>query len=323
METDRGVLKQMKKLRAAFFTEAGTSRGMGHLVRSYCISQEFEKIGFDVSFFLDSDINFSKTFNNIIYFKWKKFNISDFYDVIFIDSYEANLNIYKAISQTCKTPVYIDDFKRLDYPAGVILNFSPNAKNTFYKTKNDNNIYLLGLKYIPIRDEFLHLRRDKKNQIFIMLGGTDVANLSVELAHLLECINIKKIIVSNDKNTMVHLQKYNNVDVLYKPSDTKLIQAMANSSIAISTASMATYELAYLKIPTVIIAVSKNQEIGMHQLIKHKLALGFVSIKNISWKSDIKMKIKHALNHESCEIDNHIDGNGVKNTVNKILELTI
>lgn len=312
----------MKNLRIAFFTEAGTSRGMGHLVRSYSISKQFKKLGLNTSFFLDSDIPFDDKFDNIIYFKWQDLNINSPYDIIFIDSYEASIEIYNTISKACRTAVYIDDFKRLDYPKGVILNFSPEANNSFYKKKDDKNKYLLGLNYIPIRDEFLILKTDKKEQIFIMLGGSDVANLSVELAELLDYVNVKKVIVSNNKITAEQLRQYNNIDVLYNPSDSDLIQAMANSSMAISTASMTTYELAYLKIPTLIIAVSENQEIGMPELIKHNIACDFVSIKNKTWTNDLKNKVKHTLCKKNHEINSHIDGHGLKNIANEILELT-
>lgn len=310
----------MNNRNIAFFTEAGSSRGMGHLVRSYTIAKKFKQLGFNVYFFLDSDINFDDKFDDLINFKWKDFKINSHYDIIFIDSYEASKEIYDVVSNSCQIPVYIDDFKRLDYPAGVILNFSPEANNSFYKKKNDKNKYLLGLKYIPIRDEFLNIKIDKQDKIFIMLGGYDVANLSIELAELLNHVNVKKVVVSNNAITAKQLRQYNNIDVLYKPSDNDLIQAMANSSMAISTASMATYELAYLKIPTVILAVSKNQEIGMPQLIKHNIAFNFISIRNNTWKHNLKNKVLDSL-HKKHEINNHIDGYGIKNIVNEILEL--
>lgn len=315
-----GLLIYMKNIRIAFYTEAGYSRGMGHLVRSYTIAKKFKQLGFNVSFFLDSDINYDKQFDDLIHFKWESFKINNHYDIIFIDSYEANIEIYNTISKACTTPVYIDDFKRLDYPTGAILNFSPEANDTFYNNKIHKYNYLLGLKYIPIRDEFLDLKIDKKKQIFIMLGGADVANLSLQLIDLLNNINIKKVIVCNNK-TAHQLQQYNNVELLYKPSDNDLIQAMGNSSLAISTASMTTYELAFLKIPALIIAVSRNQEIGMPQLIKHHIAKDFVSIKHDGWKNELNRKVKRLIDTKHDEMNNYIDGNGSNNIINAILEL--
>ena len=322
MASCRRLLTKMNSVRIAFYTEAGMTRGMGHLVRSYCIASKFKQLGFDVTFFLDSDTNFDDKFDGITYFNWQNLSINVGYDIILIDSYEANIENYQLIAASCKTPVYIDDYERLHYPTGTIINFSPNANDSFYKHKNIHSNYLLGLKYIPIRDEFLTIQPIKQKQIFIMLGGADVANLSYELIIALNDISIKKVIVCNNEKNANALQKLNNVCVLYKPLNSELIQAMANSCLAISTASMTTYELAFLKIPAVIIAVSKNQEIGMPQLIKHHIAQCFVSITEESWKRDLKYKVKTLLHKAESNINNQIDGNGTNNIVSAVLELT-
>lgn len=317
------LLTYMKSKRIAFYSEAGASRGMGHLVRSYCIAKKFKQLGFDIHFFLDSEINFDDKFDGMSYFKWQNLHINIHYDIIFIDSYEANLDHYQLIAESCQKPVYIDDYKRLNYPAGTILNFSPDANDSFYKHKNKQHNYLLGLEYIPIRDEFLMLKKTKQKQIFIMLGGADVTNLSTELIVTLNDINIKKVIVCNNEKNANSLQKLNNVTVLYKPLNNELVKAMANSSLAISTASMSTYELAFLNIPTIIIAVSNNQEIGLPQLIKHNIAEDFISITDRNWKKDLISKVQGLLNKTDNKVNNQIDGNGANNIVRAVLELTI
>lgn len=121
-------------LKVAFFTEAGTNIGMGHLVRSYTLYEKFSE-NFDTDFFLDSDVDFSNNFSNIKKFQWDSFFLEKKYDVIFIDSYLASSEIYSLVSKSCKLTVYIDDFGRIDYPKGIILNFAPEAKELFLKKK--------------------------------------------------------------------------------------------------------------------------------------------------------------------------------------------
>jgi len=311
----------MRDIHAAFFTEAGRSRGMGHLIRSFAISRELQSLGVKISFFLDSDISFDEKFKGITYFSWDQFNLLDDYDIVFIDSYEADIGIYLQVSHSCKVAVYLDDFKRLDYPKGVILNFAPDADVLFYKDKKEGFHYLLGLEYLPIRSEFASVKRTKRDQLFIMLGGSDTANLSLDMADALKDIKVKKVIVSNNVDTVNLLSKYLDVEVLYKPSDEQLIKTMASSSLAISTASMSAYELAYLKIPTIITAVAENQETGALQFVKHNLSNGFVSIKGDSWKADVQSKIRSMLGRKSFHIDNAIDGNGVSNIATEVLKL--
>jgi len=314
-------IKNMKDIRAAFFTEAGYSRGMGHLIRSFAISEKFKSLGVKTFLFLDSDVSFDDKFNDVTYFSWKDFKLTEDYDIIFIDSYEADIEVYYKISSACKAAVYVDDFKRINYPRGVILNFSPEAGKTFYRHREEGYTYLLGLKYIPIRGEFIDVKASKKEQIFIMLGGSDTANLSLELIHSLKDVAIKKLIVSNDSDIVSSLKKYKDVEVLHKPLDVQLVKAMASSAIAISTASMSTYELAYLKIPTIIIAVAKNQEMGVAQFIKYNIASDFVSIKNKDWQCDLESKVKRIFYQDNHDINQSIDGKGTENIAYEILEL--
>ena len=311
----------MKDIQVAFFTEAGYSRGMGHLIRSFAISEKFKELGIKVFLFLDSDMSFDDRFKGLISFVWKEFELMEDYDIIFIDSYEADIGVYQKISEACKVPVYIDDFKRLDYPKGVILNFSPESGKNFYRYKNEGYTYLLGLKYIPIRGDFINLEVSKKEQIFIMLGGSDIANLSLEVIHCLKDVSIKKVIVSNDSHVVNSLKKYKNVKVLHKPLDVHLVEAMASSTIAISTASMSAYELAYLKIPTIIIAVAKNQEMGLKKFIKYNIANDFLSIKNKDWQCDLKSMVKRVYSQDTHNINKSIDGKGTENIAYEILEL--
>ena len=311
----------MKNISAAFFTEAGCLRGMGHLIRSFSIAKKFKSLGFETSLFLDSDVNFNDKFKDVSYFNWTSFELIDNYDIIFIDSYEADISIYHKIANACKVAVYIDDFKRLDYPKGVILNFAPDADKVFYKIKEDKHIYLLGLNYIPIRDDFLMIKASKKEHIFIILGGSDIANLSLTMIEALKEITIKKVIISNNAETKKALKNYKNVEVLSQPSDTQLAKAMVNSIMAISTASMSAYELSYFRIPTIIIAVAQNQETGVLQFMKNGIVNDYVSIKNEAWQDNIKNKVERILYQGKKKSGQIIDGNGTKNIVQETLEL--
>ena len=289
---------------------------MGHLIRCHTIYTAFKSLGINSYFFLESDMDFSYKFSDINYFKWDGFILDDAYDVIFIDSYEANTEVYKLIANSCKLAVYLDDFKRLHYPKGVILNFSPDADTLLYKHKEKIHTYLLGLAYIPIRDEFSALAPTKKNQLFIMLGGNDTENLSVSICEYLQDLPIKKVVVTNKQNDALLLSKLKNTKVLFKPSDQALIAEMANSSAAVSTASMTLYELAYLQIPTIIVAVSENQEIGALALLKHKIVSKYVSVKASDWLYELKMGIENIQ-----PVQRIIDAHGTQRIINKIMEL--
>lgn len=307
-------------MKIAFFTEAGSEKGMGHLIRCQTIANEFEQNNIEINFFLDSDINYDYKFKNLTYFKWEELNINIHYDVIFIDSYEATEDIYNNLQKKTNLVIYIDDFERIDYPKGIIINFAPDSKELFFKNRNKDSEYLLGLDYIPIRKEFLKYKNLKKEKkLFIMLGGSDTANLSLNIIEALKDIDIKKVIVSNNEITSNKLSKYDNVKVLFQSNDDELIKEMATSSYAISTASMSLYELSFLQIPTIIIAVSQNQITGVSQMLKNKLAISYVDTMRLNWEKNISFQLKNLMEYKQI-VDNQIDGLGVKRIYEYIIK---
>ena len=152
-----------------------------------------------------------------------------------------------------------------------------------------------------------------------MLGGSDTANLSLNIIEALKDIDIKKVIVSNNEITSNKLSKYDNVKVLFQSNDDELIKEMATSSYAISTASMSLYEFSFLQIPTIIITVSQNQITGVSQMLKNKLAISFVDIMKLNWDKNIANQLK-LLVKDNKVLAKQIDGLGVKRIYEYIIK---
>lgn len=310
----------MPLLKVAFFTEAGSTRGMGHLMRCYAIYEYFKKNNHTVKFFLDSDVNYNYKFEKINYFTWCNFFIDQKYDIIFIDSYLADIKVYEMISAEANIAVFIDDYARLNYPKGTILNFAPKAMD-FFKNKLPYHIYLLGLKYLPLRKQLNDIKTNKRNQIFISLGGSDIKNYSYEVIDTLQYIGLPLIITVNDYDMANKIALCHNTHIIFRPSDEELIISMQESSMAISTASMTLYELAYLNIPSIIIAASKSQTIGANQLIQYKLAYALLDMESTKWKTTLKNYV-NALSNKPFDMDKKlIDGKGVERIYNTIKDL--
>lgn len=310
----------MDGLSAAFFTEAGSKRGMGHLVRSYTLFEKFKQNGVTADFFLDSDLNYDCQFDDIKYFNFLDFKVTKRYDVIYVDSYEARKKVYEELSSVSKVSIYMDDYERLSYPPGIIVNIAPDAKSLYFKERDKRSNYLLGLKYLPIREGILKEKKRKKSQIFIMLGGADIKGLSLRVLESLECVDEKKVIVINDRKLLDEINYIKGVNVLYRPPNDVLMKNMAKSRLAITTASMGVYELHYLRVKTVIIAINDNQVSGAKQLIKHKIANGFVNIKNRNWEKEIAGKIS-VLSRSKGEKPLLIDGRGSERIFNYVQQL--
>ena len=310
----------MPQLKVAFFTEAGSTRGMGHLMRCYALYDYFKKQSHIVDFFLDSDINYDYKLQKIHYFTWENFFLDEKYDIIFIDSYLAPRIIYEIMADNAKIPIFIDDYARIDYPRGVILNFSPNAED-FFPNKNPIHTYLLGLKFLPLRPELNIVQPKKREQIFISLGGSDIKNYSYEIVKALQHMNIPLIVTINDYDIANQIALYENTHILFKPSDEEFVMSMKESTIAITTASMTVYELAFMQIPTIIIAVSEDQLIGSKQLIEHSLAFKLLNMDDIEWSKTLEYYLLGLFNTPFFPSKHLVDGKGVERIYETIKDL--
>lgn len=309
----------MSQINVAFLTEAGSKRGMGHLVRCYAIYEYFKEQGCKADFFLDSDVNYSIRFNNLQYFSWDKLVLSNKYDIAFIDSYVASKEIYKKISQKSKIAVYLDDEARLEYPKGVVLNFAYNAEDLH--SNNNDNKYLLGIKYVPLRKTLLEGREEKKRQIFICLGGSDVKNLTYNIVSKLQDLNIPLVVIVNNEAVAKKIALLNNTQVLCRPLQKEFASSMQSSSIAITTASMTLYELCFLNIPAIVVPINDNQASGALEFLKHGLAYKKVDIYETNWSETLLSDIKMLLQSPFKPNSRLIDGQGCKRIYSELKEL--
>jgi len=74
-------------------------------------------------------------------------------DILLIDSYLAPEGVYEFLHEVAKVPAYYDDFRRIEYPCGIIVNGNIHAEEINYPEK-DCSIHLLGTEYLPLRKEF-------------------------------------------------------------------------------------------------------------------------------------------------------------------------
>lgn len=257
------------------FTESGKNIGLGHLTRCLSVYEAFEEKNLFPQIIVKSDIDLESILTNKNYsnLDWIKnsdsiLNIISENDIVIIDSYLADVEVYKKISDKVKLFAFFDDYNRLKYPKGILINGSIFANEIEYE-KNENIEYLLGLDYIPIRKEFCINENKVINKniesIIIIFGGNDIKNLTpIILDKLcLEFPNItKNVIVNSSFNNLEQIKTIsdNKTNIIFSPSVKELKKIMLESDIAISAAGQTLYELASVGTPTIMVAVAENQE---------------------------------------------------------------
>lgn len=325
-------------MKVFILTEGGKDIGLGHITRCTSIYQAFEEVDIQPQLIVNSNETVQDLLKdkNCKVFDWLNDSKSLFAtvenaDIVFIDSYMADYDLYEKISNIVKKAVYFDDEIRINYPKGFVLNGAIGAEQMPYPKKKGIT-YLLGYQYAPLRREFWDVPaksiRDNIETAMITFGGADMHNLTPKVLKLLIDAYpklLKKVIVAKCFKNIAEIErlKDNNTELIYYPDTAEMKKVMLESDIAISACGQTLYELARVGIPTIGICVAANQL----QNIEGWQKLGL--LEYIGWYSDenLEQRLKSSLRYlANKRIRMHIseirkeviDGQGHKRIINAI-----
>ncbi|MGO9014984.1 MAG: PseG/SpsG family protein [Dissulfurispiraceae bacterium] len=262
------------ELKVFIVTEGGDRIGFGHITRCLSLYQAFEASGVLPEFVVYGDASIDDVLKNMRYkrLNWhehKERILSSINgsDIAIIDSYLADLNFYREVSDSARVPVYIDDNKRVDYPKGVVVNGSISAELLHYPSR-EHIAYLLGPEYIPQRKEFWNVPdkeiREKVESIMITFGGDDPRNITPAVLRLLVTrypLIAKNVIIGRGYRNADEIKTAadGRTELIYFPGAEGMKSVMLESDLAISAGGQTLYELARVGVPAVVVAVADNQ----------------------------------------------------------------
>jgi len=288
-------------VKVTILTEGGRDTGYGHITRCTSVYQAFEERGIKSQLIVNGDETIEDLLKGKNYkvFNWLDdqqllFEILDNVNIVFIDSYLAEHDIYERISEQVETAVYFDDDLRIDYPKGFVLNGAIFAEELPYPKKEDVT-NLLGTMYTPIRREFWDtppkLIRREVEMLMVTFGGSDMCNVTPKVQKVLNKTYLylqKKLIVTRFFANMSEVKKLQdkNTELIYEPDAIELKEIMQECDIAISAGGQTLYELARVGVPTIGICIAQNQL----QNLKGWSKSGF--LEYIGWYNDKDIQSK-------------------------------
>jgi len=321
-------------------TEGGTDKGFGHIIRCTSICQCFEDLGIYVKLCINSDGSERKIIGKTDYVlcdwlsRWKEIDDKlDKYDIVFVDSYLADLSIYENIIKHDVILVCIDDNCRIRYPDhSIVLNSNVHANNIF-KEKNPNITYMLGCKYTMLRKSFWKLPfyfiKKSVSDILITLGGISYRKFVTDVVKNLQTYyhfwTYHIIVPDRDYDFYNSLFAVNYVNLYRDLNGYDMMNLITRSDLCISAGGQALYELARVGIPTIGICVADNQLNNLNELAN----AGFVKYVGKHTDDDIFRKIISAANelspqHERSERfkngRNIVHGYGAKKVCEFLME---
>lgn len=321
------------------FTEGGGKVGLGHISRCTALYDEAVRQGIPVELFILST-GFEDNKNNILksrkcsFVNWQdsEYLQSDVKknDLCIVDSYLAPIEIYELIARQARKVVYIDDYGRLDYPQGIVVNPSLSAEGIEYKQKQNVN-YLLGERYIILRTPFLGKKKKKFNkrvdQVLITLGGADPLNLTASITNLFSEkypeLNFS-IVFGKQTQLSAQLKHCKNIKIHHNLTGEKMYDSMRKADIAISGAGQTIYELMSLNIPFICIKTADNQDnniYGLKKLIDEKLIIDGLQndFEDVLLEAFARIKEIRESRHFMNQTDAVIDGLGVQRIIKNLL----
>lgn len=266
---------------ALILTEGGKKFGFGHLTRSLAFVQGLQQHRTvknpKISFVVNGDQMAQKFLRKQgirpILLDWVRYRekISESIktaDLILIDSYQAPAALYSFIARLNPQAVVlaIDDFKRIDYDADLVINPSVYGdqihypKNVYGKGRPQ---YALGKDYIIIRREFWPrekkiIHREIKN-ILITLGGMEHGRLMERISRFISknYPSFKLHVVTAQNNLKFKTQ---NVKFYSNLSAIAIKKLFGQTDLCISGSGQTLYELVRCGTPTLGICLADNQQ---------------------------------------------------------------
>ncbi len=274
----------------AFRVDAGPKIGIGHLMRCIALANAFpyedrilfiskpkrsvikklgntgyEMIAIDENISYEDEVRFVKKIleeNGIDIF------IGDTYQVD--SSHDIDEKYMLEIKKVVKKIVMISPKVALILPSDVLINGNLFATDFEYKTSNKDTKFLLGSKYVLLREEF-HDMPDKETKekvidILVTMGGTDPSNLIPKVLRAIHRVGKRDIHVdivigpATYDNTKI-LKSINELDFeicLYFNTE-KISELMLKADLAISAGGSTLYELAVTGTPAIVLLQADNQ----------------------------------------------------------------
>jgi len=235
---------------------------------------------------------------------------------VVVDGYHFGADYQQIIKDSGLYLLFIDDIGHADhYHADVVLNQNIHAHEGLYSNREPYTRLLLGTPYVILRREFLKWRgwrreiSDVARKVLVTLGGSDPDNETLKVIQTLVKANIPDLeakIVVGASNP--HLESLKNA-IVSAPCSMDILENVENmadlmawADIAISAGGTTSWELAFMGVPNLVMAMAANQRPVAEQLHRLRAAVSLGRHENLSCTEIVqelnKLRTKHEVRRE-------------------------
>ncbi|MGB2652106.1 MAG: glycosyltransferase, partial [Candidatus Omnitrophota bacterium] len=301
-------------------TEGGGDRGFGHITRCLSLYQACKRKSVRAELIVNGDDSVLDLLKGAQYvmLDWlsetkKLKGMISSANIVIVDSYLAGKGLYDSLSEATRGQlVMMDDYRRVNYPEGIIVNPSICGEKFDYGKRRS----LLGEEYIVLREEFCEVPEKKINEkvghILITCGGSNYSDFIQQVQQNLEEKFGVDCNVISPVTGGVHASE--------------MIDLMLKADICVSGGGQTLYELARVGVPTVAICLADNQKGNIEGLRDEGVIEYAGSIDDEDLMRGIECAIERLLPQKEREKRSragrsHVDGWGAERIIENILSL--
>lgn len=340
-------------MKIAFRADAGSEEGMGHIVRSLTLARALPE-EWDVNFIVKQDDMVADYLKDYILEEKIFFlspNISQEDEIkklvsivtenniriLVNDSYEIGKDYLEELKQQVDYLASIHDFAPFAFPSDIVINGNIYAPELDYSSTGEETKFLLGPRYLLLREEFCELaeRKLQRNveRILVTVGGADPLNLTpkiIEALGLLEdnYLSFVDVVIGpafdNVREIKVAAENIK-FDINLHCDPHNMAELMLNCGLAVSAGGSTLYELAATGTPAVTVLQAENQIKAAGMMDKEGIVINLgmghkVSPENIAREVSLLLENYERRKKMSERGQELVDGRGVERCVREIIK---
>ncbi len=194
-------------------------------------------------------------------------------DWIVVDGYRFDADYQRAAKAAGCRILFLDDYGHArHYSADAVLNQNACADAELYVHRDTQTRLLLGPRYCLLRQEFTPLRKWRREvssagrRVLVLMGGSDPVNSTALVMRAIAAAEVEgleaRVVVGGSNPHFESLQEYANQHaerITLWRSISDMTGLMAWADIAVSSAGTTSWELAFMQVPSLLLAVSEHQ----------------------------------------------------------------
>ena len=205
---------------------------------------------------------------------------------IVVDGYQFGSAYQETIKSKSLNLLVLDDYGHAGkYFADIVVNQNIHADESLYRNREPYTKLLLGTRYALLRKEFLDYQGWERGipevagKVLVTLGGADPPNVTLKVILGLKGSYwdaLQVVVVIGEKNSHYRelVTAIEDVDfgIDLKRNVRSMSELMAWADVAISGAGSTCWEMAFMGLPSVVIALADNQRLVAESLVAQGVA---------------------------------------------------